>query len=177
MSAKPIVAITGLGTAVPARVVTNADFEKYLDTSDEWIVERTGIRERRIAGPDESLAGFCQVASERAMARAGVTAADLDAIILGTVTPDRRLPATACDLQALLGARGAIAFDIAAACPGWLYALGVAEGLIASGRARTVLAIGAEAKRGPRCEAIEHAGETGIADHVLEPIVNHFESD
>ena len=144
MSAKPIAAITGLGTAVPTRVVTNADFEKYLDTSDQWIVERTGIRERRIAGPGETLSGLCREASERAMAQAGISADRLDAIVLGTISPDRRLPAMACDLQALLGARRAFAFDIAAACPGWIYALAIAEGLIASGRAGNILALGAE---------------------------------
>jgi 3-oxoacyl-[acyl-carrier-protein] synthase-3 len=144
MSATPIAAITGLGTAVPSRVVTNAEFEKYLDTSDQWIVERTGIRERRISGPEETLSGFCRVASEQALARAGLTAEQLDAIVLGTITPDRRLPSTACELQALLGARRAAAFDIAAACPGWIYSLAVGEGLIASGRAKNVLAIGAE---------------------------------
>jgi 3-oxoacyl-[acyl-carrier-protein] synthase-3 len=144
MSAKPIAAITGLGTAVPSRVVTNAEFEKYLETSDQWIVERTGIRERRIAGPGETLSGLCQEASMRAMAQAGVSADQIDAIVLGTISPDRRLPSTACDLQALLGAKRGIALDIAAACPGWLYALGVAQGFIASGQAKTVLAIGAE---------------------------------
>ena len=144
MSATPIVAITGLGTAVPARVMTNAEFEKYLDTSDQWIQERTGIRERRIAGPDETLSGLCRDASLRAMARAGISAEELDVIVLGTITPDRRLPSTACELQALLGARRASAFDVVAACPGWIYALAVAEGLIASKQARTVLAIGAE---------------------------------
>ena len=144
MSAQPIAAITGLGTAVPPRVVPNSHFEEYLETSDQWIVERTGIRERRIAAPEETLAGLCRDASERAMQRAGLSAEQLDAIILGTVTPDRRLPATACDLQALLGAKRAAAFDIAAACPGWIYSLAVAEGLIASKRATNVLAIGAE---------------------------------
>ena len=144
MSAQPIAAITGLGTAVPVRVVPNSHFEGYLETSDQWIVERTGIRERRIAGPDESLSGLCHEASVKALARAGLSAEQLDAIVLGTVTPDRRLPATACDLQALLGATRAAAFDISAACPGWIYSLAVAEGLIASGRASNVLAIGAE---------------------------------
>ena len=144
MSAKPIAAITGLGTAVPSRVVTNADFEKYLNTSDQWIVERTGIRERRIAGPGETLTGMCHEAALTAMAQAGVSAEQLEAIVLGTISPDRRLPSAACDLQALLGAKRALALDIAAACPGWLYALGVAQGFIASGQAKTVLAIGAE---------------------------------
>jgi 3-oxoacyl-[acyl-carrier-protein] synthase-3 len=141
---RPIAAIRGLGVGVPEHIMTNADFEKILDTSDEWIVERTGIRERHIAGPAESLASLCRTASEHAMARAGVTALDIDAIILGTVSPDRRLPATACDLQALLGATNASALDVAAACPGWIYTLALGEGLIASGQARTVLALGAE---------------------------------
>jgi len=144
VSAKPIAAITGLGTAVPVKVVPNAHFEGYLETSDQWIVERTGIRERRIAGPEESLTGLCREASQKALAQAGLTAEQLDAIVVGTITADRRLPSAACDLQALLGAKRAAAFDIAAACPGWIYSLAVAEGLIASGRATNVLAIGAE---------------------------------
>jgi 3-oxoacyl-[acyl-carrier-protein] synthase-3 len=143
VSATPIVRIAGLGTAVPARLVSNAEFEKYLDTSDQWIVERTGIRQRYIAGA-ETLTDLCETASRIAMSGAGVTPADLDAIILGTISPDRRLPATACDLQARLVAPNAAAFDIAAACPGWIYAMAVGEGMIASGRARTVLALGAE---------------------------------
>ncbi|HEX7023193.1 MAG TPA: beta-ketoacyl-ACP synthase III [Gemmatimonadales bacterium] len=143
MSTAPIAAITGLGTAVPAKVVTNADFEKYLDTSDQWIVERTGIRERRIA-VTETLGDLCETASRVALGQAGMAPDALDAIVLGTISPDRRLPATACELQARLGARNAAAFDIAAACPGWIYALAVGEGLIASGRARSVLTLGAE---------------------------------
>jgi 3-oxoacyl-[acyl-carrier-protein] synthase-3 len=144
VTAKPIAAITGLGTAVPSRVVPNAYFEQYLETSDQWIVERTGIRERRIAGPEETLTGLCRAASEKALTQAGLTAEQLDAIVLGTITPDRRLPSAACELQAQLGAKRAAAFDIAAACPGWIFSLAVAEGLIASGRASNVLAIGAE---------------------------------
>ena len=143
MNPTPIAAITGLGTAVPAKLVTNADYEKYLDTSDQWIVERTGIRQRYISD-GETLTDLCESASRIAMGGAGMTAAQLDAIVLGTISPDRRLPATACDLQARLGAGNAAAFDIAAACPGWIYALAVGEGLIASGRAKTVLALGAE---------------------------------
>lgn len=143
MSATPIATITGLGTAVPARLVTNADFEKYLDTSDQWIVERTGIRQRYIAGP-ETLTDLCETASRIAMAGAHITPEQLDTIVLGTISPDRRLPATACELQARLGAVNAAAFDIAAACPGWLFALAIGEGLIASGRAQNVLALGAE---------------------------------
>ncbi len=143
MSATPIAAITGLGTAVPAKLVTNADFEKYLDTSDQWIVERTGIRQRYIAGP-ETLTDLCETASRIAMKGARIAPDQLDTIVLGTISPDRRLPATACELQARLGAVNAAAFDIAAACPGWIYALAIGEGLIASGRAKNVLALGAE---------------------------------
>jgi len=143
VSVTPIAAITGLGTAVPARLVTNADFEKYLDTSDQWIVERTGIRQRFIADA-ETLTDLCETASRIAMTGARITPGALDAIVLGTISPDRRLPATACELQARLGAANAAAFDIAAACPGWIYALAVGEGLIASGRAKHVLALGAE---------------------------------
>ena len=144
MIPRPFAEIGGLGIAVPDRIVTNADFEKTLDTSDQWIVERTGIRERRIAGPGESLAMLSQQAAEIAMERAGITAADLDAIVLGTATPDRLLPSTACDLQALLGADNAGAFDVSAACPGFIYAITVAEGLIASGQSENVLVVGAE---------------------------------
>jgi len=103
MTRPPIAMIAGLGIAVPDRIVTNADFEKTLDTNDEWIVERTGIRERRIAGPETSLASLCETASRHALTDAGVAPEAVDAIILGTVSPDRRLPSTACDLQARLG--------------------------------------------------------------------------
>ena len=141
---RPFAAITGLGVAVPERVVTNAWFAERLDTSDEWIVERTGIRERRIAAPGQTVAGLSHEAAQIALARAGVPATQLDSIVLGTASPDRLLPSTACDLQVLLGAVNAAAFDISAACPGFVYALTVAEGLIASGQSRTALVLGAE---------------------------------
>lgn len=144
MIQRPFAEIAGLGVAVPSRVVTNADFEATLDTTDQWIVERTGIRERHYAGPDDSVASLSRDAALRAMERAGVTAADLDSIILGTASPDRLLPSTACDLQALLGAQRAAAFDISAACPGFLFALTVSEGLIASGQSDVSLVLGAE---------------------------------
>jgi 3-oxoacyl-[acyl-carrier-protein] synthase III len=144
MIARPFVEIASLGTAVPPGVLTNADLTRRLDTSDEWIVERTGIRERRIATPEQSVAMLAREASERALERAGVTAAEIDTIVLATASPDRLLPSTACDLQALLGAENAAAFDIGAACPGYIYALTVAEGLIASEQSRTVLVVGAE---------------------------------
>ncbi len=144
MIARPFAEIASIGTAVPPGVLTNADLTRMLDTSDEWIVERTGIRERRIATPDQTVAMLSREASEIALERAGVTAGELDSIVLATATPDRLLPSTACDLQALLGAENAAAFDIGAACPGYIYGLAVAEGLIASGQSRTVLVVGAE---------------------------------
>jgi 3-oxoacyl-[acyl-carrier-protein] synthase III len=144
MIARPFAEVASVGVAVPPGVLTNADLTRMLDTSDAWIVERTGIRERHIARPEETVALLSQEASDRAMTLAGVTADQLDAIVLATASPDRLLPATACDLQALLGANNAAAFDIGAACPGFVYALTVAEGLIASGPSETVLVVGAE---------------------------------
>jgi 3-oxoacyl-[acyl-carrier-protein] synthase-3 len=144
MIARPFAEIASIGTAVPPGVLTNADLSRMLDTSDDWIVERTGIRERRIATPDQTVATLSHEASAKALERAGVTAAEIDSIVLATASPDRLLPSTACDLQALLGAENAAAFDIGAACPGYVYALAVAEGLIASGQSRTVLVVGAE---------------------------------
>jgi 3-oxoacyl-[acyl-carrier-protein] synthase-3 len=144
MITRPFAELASVGTAVPERVLTNHDLTRMLDTSDEWIVERTGIRERRIAGPEQSVAMLSREASELALQRAGVMPDELDAIVLATASPDRLLPSTACDLQALLGANNAAAFDVGAACPGYLFALTVAEGLIASGQSRTVLVVGAE---------------------------------
>jgi 3-oxoacyl-[acyl-carrier-protein] synthase-3 len=126
-------------------VLTNHDFgTRGIETSHEWIVERTGIHERRIAVASETTAMLAADASRHAMAKAGVTAGELDVILLSTATPDRLLPATSVDLQALLGATRAAAMDISAACSGWLYALTVAEGLIATGSAETILVVGAE---------------------------------
>jgi 3-oxoacyl-[acyl-carrier-protein] synthase-3 len=144
MIRRPLVEFAGLGVAVPERVVTNAEFEQSLDTSDQWIVERTGIRERRVAAPDQSVAMMARDASLRALEAAGLGPEDLHGIVLATATPDRLLPATACDLQALLGAKNAAAFDISAACPGFLFALTVAEGLIATEQGETILIVGAE---------------------------------
>ncbi len=144
MSGRPIARIAGLGVSVPSRVMTNADFEKILDTSNEWIVERTGIRERHISGPQETIAVMGTDACRRALAEAGLEPGDIGAIVLGTATPDRLLPSTACDLQAELGAGNAAAFDVSAACPGWLYALTVSEGLMASGQCDHALVVGAE---------------------------------
>jgi 3-oxoacyl-[acyl-carrier-protein] synthase-3 len=141
---KPIVEIVSTGRYLPERVLTNSDLEKMVETSDEWIQERTGIRERRIARPDEGAAEMAAQASRRAMERAGVEPGEVDYLILSTATPDRWLPSTACDAQALLGADNAMAFDVAAACSGWLYGLSVAEGFLAAGRGEIALVVATE---------------------------------
>ena len=137
--------LAATGHAVPKRVFTNAEFASIgIDTSDEWIRERTGIGARHIADSTENLTSICTEAARIAMQRAGVTAAELDAIILGTASPDRLLPAGAVEVQAALGATRAVAFDIDAACSGWLYGMQVAEGLMATGNYETILVIGGE---------------------------------
>ncbi|MFL5403063.1 MAG: beta-ketoacyl-ACP synthase III [Gemmatimonadales bacterium] len=141
---RPLAEMVSIGVAVPPGVLTNHDLSQTLDTSDQWIVERTGIRERHIAKPDQSVAMLSCEASMRALEQADLTPQDLDAIVLATATPDRLLPSTACDLQALIGANNAVAFDISAACPGFVFATAVAEGLIASGQSEVVLVVGAE---------------------------------
>ena len=141
---RPIAALAGLGSFSPERILTNADFEKMLDTSDTWIRERTGIRERHIAGPDETTAVMARDASLQAMAEAGLGPEGIDTIIVATATPDRLLPSVACDLQALLGAKNATAFDIQAACSGWVYGLVIAESMIAAGTGERILVLGAE---------------------------------
>ena len=144
MTGRPFAEVASVGSAAPERVLTNHELSQVLDTSDQWIVERTGIRERRIAAPDQTVAMLSRDASLLALDRAGVGVEELDTIVLATASPDRLLPSTACDLQALLGATNAAAFDVVAACPGYVYALTVAEGLIASGQSRTALVVGAE---------------------------------
>ena len=142
---RPVAYVAGTGRGIPAKVMTNHDFAALgLETSHEWIVERTGIVERRIATPEESTCSMAVTAAKQAMDRAGVHAGELDAIVLSTATPDRLLPSTAVDLQAQLGATRAAAFDLSAACTGWLYAMTVAEGLIQSGVVETALVVGAE---------------------------------
>ena len=141
---KPLVEIVGTGRYLPERILTNEDLEKLVETSDEWIRERTGIRERRIAREDEGAAEMGAEAARKAMEEAGVEAGEVDILILSTATPDRWLPSTACDLQALLGAQNAMAFDVAAACSGWLYGLTLAEGYLAAGHGEVALVVGSE---------------------------------
>ena len=144
MTARPFAHLAGLGVYLPSRVVANKDFEARLETSDQWIVERTGIRERRYAGAEETVSTMAQAATATALARAGIGVEDLGALIVATATPDHPLPSTACYLQALIGARNAAAFDVAAACSGFLFGITMAEGLIATGQARHVLVVGGE---------------------------------
>ena len=142
---RPVAYVAGTGRGIPAKVMTNHDFAALgLETSHEWIVERTGIVERRIASAEETTCSMAVTAARAAMTRAGVQAGELDAIVLSTATPDRLLPSTAVDLQAQLGATRAAAFDLSAACTGWLYSMTVAEGLIHSGVVETALVVGAE---------------------------------
>jgi 3-oxoacyl-[acyl-carrier-protein] synthase-3 len=133
------------GRGIPEKVMTNHDFASIgIETSHEWIVERSGIVERHLATETETTTSMAATASRQAMERAGIQPGQLDAIVLSTATPDRLLPATAVDLQADLGATRAAAFDIGAACTGWIYGMTVAEGLIATGTAETILVVGAE---------------------------------
>jgi len=136
--------IAGTGSYLPARVMTNDDLAKIVDTSDEWIVSRSGIRERHIAAEGETTGDLAYHAAVRAMEAAGVAADELDLIVLGTTTPDLIFPSTACLVQHRLGANGCPAFDVNAACSGFLYALGVADTFIRSGQSKTVLVIGSE---------------------------------
>ena len=142
---RPIAHLAGIGSFAPSRVMRNDEFAALgLDTNDEWIVQRTGIRERHVAGPNETNKTMSAAAARVAMSRAGITPGDIDVIVLGTASPDRLLPSTAVDLQAELGASRAAAFDVMAACSSWLYGLIVAEGLMAAGGAQTALVVGTE---------------------------------
>lgn len=140
----PYAAITGWGHYVPERVLTNADLERLVETNDEWITARTGIKERRVAAPDESTSVIGTRAAQAALARAGCTASDLDLIIVATVTPDHFFPSTACLVQTQLGITRIPAFDINAACSGFIYALSTATQFIRTGVYRRILVIGAE---------------------------------
>ncbi len=136
--------IDGTGSYLPHRVLSNYELTQLVDTSNEWIVERTGIRERRIAAPEENTSSLAVAAGNSACSDAGIDPSELDLIILATVTPDQTLPATACAVQHAMGAKRAAAFDISAACSGFLYASTVATGMITSGMYHRVLVIGAE---------------------------------
>ncbi len=136
--------IAGTGSYLPEKIQTNADLEKMVDTDDQWIRERTGIEERHIAAEGETTSDLSYQAAVRAMEAAGVDASELDLIVLGTTTPDIIFPSTACLVQHRLGANGCPAFDVNAACSGFIYALSIADQFIRSGSAKTVLVIGAE---------------------------------
>ena len=141
---RPFAELAGTGRYSPARVMTNDEFSKILDTSDQWIRDRTGIRERRVANEQETNACMAKAAALQLLGDLGMTPLDVDAIVYATASPDRLLPSAACDLQAILGAKHAAAFDVGAACAGFVYCLNVAEGLIAAEQARHVLVIAAE---------------------------------
>ncbi len=136
--------IVGTGSALPTRRVSNAELADQVDTSDEWIVARTGIRFRHIAGDDETTATLATDASRKALGAAGMDAGEIDLIIVATATPDQTFPASATKVQAALGINDCIAFDVAAVCSGFLYALSVADSMIISGAAKTALVIGSE---------------------------------
>ena len=136
--------IVGTGSALPVRRVSNAELAETVDTTDEWIVERTGIRFRHIAGPDETTATLAADACKAALAAAGRSAQDVDLIVLATATPDQTFPASATKVQAMLGINDCVAFDVAAVCSGFLYALQVADSMIRAGGHRRALVIGAE---------------------------------
>jgi len=136
--------IVGTGSYLPEKILTNFDLEKMVDTSDEWIRERTGIRERRIASPQEAASDLGVRASQKALQMAGISPEDLDLIVVATITPDMFFPSTACFIQQKLGAKNAAAFDISAACSGFIYGLVVVNGLIHCGKFKRILLVAAE---------------------------------
>ncbi|HXZ26048.1 MAG TPA: beta-ketoacyl-ACP synthase III, partial [Nitrospiria bacterium] len=136
--------VTGTGAYLPDRRLTNQEIERMVETSDRWIIERTGIRERRIAAPEEATSDLAAAAGRQALTASGVAASSVELIIVATATPDMLFPSTACLVQERLGAKQAFAFDLSAACTGFLYALAVADQYIRTGTYRTVLVIGAE---------------------------------
>jgi 3-oxoacyl-[acyl-carrier-protein] synthase-3 len=136
--------VVGVGSALPKRQVSNAELASQVDTSDEWIVERTGIRNRYIADASETTATLAHAACVKALEHAGMQAADIDLIVLATATPDQTFPSSATKVQAMLGINDCIAFDVHAVCTGFLYALTVADSMLRSGSARTALVIGSE---------------------------------
>ncbi len=137
--------VVGCGAYLPERVLSNRDLERLVDTSDEWISQRTGVRERHIAADGERTSDMALEASRAALAEAGIAGADLDLIVLATTTPDETFPATATRVQAMLGNTGGAAFDVQAVCAGFIYALAVADNFLRTGQAKTALVVGAEA--------------------------------
>ncbi|YCI27300.1 ketoacyl-ACP synthase III [Paenibacillus sp. Z6-24] len=138
------IGIIGTGKYVPEKILTNADLEKMVDTNDEWIVSRTGIRERHIAAPDQATSDLAYEAAVKAIASAGITAEELDLIVIATITPDMSFPSTACILQEKLGAKKAAAFDLSAACSGFVYSLAAATSMLQMGMYKNALIIGAD---------------------------------
>jgi 3-oxoacyl-[acyl-carrier-protein] synthase-3 len=138
------VSITGLGCHVPDRVLTNDELSTMVDTSDEWIIERTGIRERRIAAPEEALSDVCLPAAEQALDTAGARAEDVDLLIVATITPDMAFPSTGAILADRLGAKDAAAYDLSAGCTGFMYAIAQAHGMVAAGLAKKALVVGGD---------------------------------
>ena len=136
--------IIGTGGYLPAKVLANRDLEQMVDTTDEWIYTRTGIRQRHVADDEEKTSDLALQASRRALAAAGITPADLDLIIVATTTPDMVFPSTACILQSKLGARNCPAFDVQAVCSGFIYGLSTADQFMRSGQSRNILVVGAE---------------------------------
>ena len=136
--------IIGTGSYVPERVLTNADLESMVETNDQWIVERTGIRERRLAADTEFTSHMAAKAAQAAMENAGIKPEEIDLILVGTVTPDNFFPSTACHVQRLIGAKNAACMDVSAACSGFLYCLEIAHQFIATGTNETILVIGAD---------------------------------
>jgi len=136
--------IAGTGGYLPEKVLSNHDLEEMVDTSDEWIVDRTGIRKRHVAADNETTCDLAEQAARRAMSAAGKEAHDIDLVIVATTTPDQVFPSTACLLQQRLGIRGCAAFDVQAVCTGFVYALGIADNFIKTGSARCALIVGAE---------------------------------
>lgn len=136
--------VAGIGSFLPEKVLTNKDLEKMVETSDQWIVERTGIERRHIAAEGEATSDLCLQASRKALEDAGLTPEDIDMIVVGTVSGDRQMPSTACYLQSKLGCRNVVAFDLNAACSGFIYGVSIADQFIRSGMYKHVLVVGAE---------------------------------
>jgi len=136
--------ITGTGSYLPERIMTNADMEKVVDTTDQWIQERTGIKQRHIAADDQTTSDLAEQAALRAIAASGINKDDIDLIIVATTTPDQMFPSTACLVQQKLDIHGCTAFDVQAVCTGFVYALGIADNFIKAGTSRCALVIGAE---------------------------------